>query len=236
MGKRVFSTLGLAGLVVCCLGGTAPVWGQSTPNKVVVADANAPAGVDLLEEGPPRVLGGRGALSARGTKADQATRAIQPPVDTHAPWYTNGFLSLAVVIVLIGLIAWVVKRLAPRTRLGGSAVRILGRTYLSPKQSLALVRVGNRVALIGITPDHISHVMALDDMATGDATLASIETSAGSADQFNGFLEKETNFFGTEKALEEHVDSSDVRSVRRTRRSLTDLLGRVKKMKEATRS
>lgn len=235
MGRRVFSTLGLAGLIIAGLGGTASVWGQTEPGKVV-AGANAPAGVGLLEEGPPRVLGGRGALSARGTKADQASRAIQPPIDTHAPWYTNGFLSLAVVIVLIGVIAWVVKRLAPRTRLGGSAVRILGRTYLSPKQSLALVRVGNRVALIGITPDHISHVMAVDDLATADSTLAGVGAETGSADQFNGFLEKETNFFGTEEALEEHVDSSDTRSVRRTRRSLTDLLGQVKKMKEATRS
>lgn len=235
MGRRVFSTLGLAGLIVSSLGVTALVWGQTEPDKVV-AGANTPAGVDLLEEGPPRVLGGRGALPARRAKADQPARAIQSPVGTQAPWYTNGFLSLGVVILLIAAIAWVVKRLAPRTRLGGSAVRILGRTYLSPKQSLALVRVGNRVALIGITPDHISHVMALDDLATGDATLASIEADAGSADRFNGFLEKETNFFGTEEPLEEHVDSSDVRSVRRTRRSITDLLGRVKKMKEATRS
>lgn len=235
MGRRVFSTLGLAGLIVSGLGGTAPVWGQSQPGNVVV-DANAPAEVDLLEEGPPRVLGGRGALPARGANADQTSRAIQPPVGTQAPWYTNGFLSLAAVIVLIGAIAWVVKRLAPRTRLGGSAVRILGRTYLSPKQSLALVRVGNRVALIGITPDHISQVMTLDGLATGDLTLTSIEAGAGSADQFNGFLEKETNFFGTEKVLEEHVDSGDVRSVRRTRRSLSDLLGQVKKLKEATRS
>lgn len=235
MGRRVFSTLGLVGLIVAGLGGTAPVWGQDHPGKVL-ADANAPAGVDSLEEGPPRVLGGRGARSGRLAKANRASGVTQSPVITNVPWYTNGFLSLAVVIVLIGVIAWVVKRLAPRTRLGGSAVRILGRTYLSPKQSLALVRVGNRVALIGITPDHISHVMALDDLATGDATLASIEADAGSADRFNGFLEKETNFFGTEEPLEEHVDSSDVRSVRRTRRSITDLLGRVKKMKEVTRS
>ncbi len=232
MGRRVFSTLGLAGLIVAGLGGPAAVQGQPKPGKVV-ADANAPAEFDALEEGPPRVLGGRGALPGRGAKTDQASRAIQAPVGTQAPWYTNGFLSLAAVIVLIAAIAWVVKRLAPRTRLGGSAVRILGRTYLSPKQSLALIRVGHRVALIGITPDHISHVMALDDLASGDSTLAG--AGAGSADQFDGFLEKETNFFGTEQALEEHVDSSDVRSVKRTRRSLTDLLGQVKKLKEATR-
>ncbi|HUU83358.1 MAG TPA: flagellar biosynthetic protein FliO [Phycisphaerae bacterium] len=82
-----------------------------------------------------------------------------PAVGSHEPipWYRNGLLSLALVLAIIGGAAYLVRRLVPSMRmLNGGAIEILGRNHLTPKQSLALVHVGQRVVLVGVSPERIN--------------------------------------------------------------------------------
>jgi len=98
-----------------------------------------------------------------------------PPTDATAsrgsPWLrTTG--SLAAVVGLIVLLAWGYRLVAGRGRLALSGrrtglIEIVGRTTLSPRQSLCLVRLGPRLVLLGLTHDA---VRALDVIQDADLT------------------------------------------------------------------
>ena len=138
--------------------------------------------------------------------------------------------------LLIAIVAWGIKRFGPKAQLGGSAIRILSRSHLSPKQSLALIRVSDRVMLVGITPDHISHLTTFDDPVGVDVMTASTDASAMPREPFGGLLDSESMLFEVDDNLEEHASSADLGTVRQTRRSLKSLLGRVKTLKETART
>jgi flagellar biosynthetic protein FliO len=74
-----------------------------------------------------------------------------------APWYRSGLLSLAAVLVVIAAAAYLIRKLVPSVRMfNGGAIEILGRSHLTPKQSLALVRVGRRVLVIGVSVERLT--------------------------------------------------------------------------------
>ncbi|MBN2563509.1 MAG: flagellar biosynthetic protein FliO [Phycisphaerae bacterium] len=86
------------------------------------------------------------------------------------------------LLVVLGLIAASVvafRRWVPRAnRLGaGGVINILARHYLSPKQSLCLVRLGPRVLLIGVSPDRINAVAEIGDPEEAAVILSAVERS-----------------------------------------------------------
>ncbi len=200
-----------------------------------VLDANAAAGLELLE-GPPGVLRVQGDRRIGRNAERSKLRTIKPAATPEAPWYTNGFVALSAVLMLIGAVGWGFKRFAARSRLGGSAIQLLSKTYLSSKQSLALVKVSNRVMLIGITPDHIAHLTTIDDPAGVDLATANVESTGLPGEQFDRFLEAESTFYRPDDNIEEHVSDAEFRTVRETRRNLRGLLGKVKALKDAART
>jgi flagellar protein FliO/FliZ len=82
-----------------------------------------------------------------------------------APWYRTGLGALAVVLGLIGGLYVFARRWLPSARIGGDdgVMRVLGRTALSPRQSLALVRVGRRFVVVGVSPDRVDAVCDITD-------------------------------------------------------------------------
>lgn len=62
--------------------------------------------------------------------------------------------SLAVVLGLFFLLAWLLKRAAPKTSaaLPASVVEPLGRAPLGPRQYVHLLRVGNKLLLVSLSP------------------------------------------------------------------------------------
>lgn len=84
---------------------------------------------------------------------------------------------LGVILGIIGLIAWAVRRWMPKsTGLGGGGlITVLARHYLSPKQSLCLIRLGRRVLLIGVTPETIRAVAEIDREDEAAALIAAAE-------------------------------------------------------------
>jgi flagellar protein FliO/FliZ len=74
-------------------------------------------------------------------------------------------LPLALVLALIFALAWLAKRfLRGRNILGGSGtVKILDRTPISPKQSLILVKVGERLILVGVSQEGMTALSEIDD-------------------------------------------------------------------------
>ena len=200
-------------------------WAQDAAVDRAVLDANAPAPSNLLEQQAEAPAEAKARPIKRRADTDRP-RAFKQNAAAGVQWYRNGFVALGAVLLLIAIVAWGIKRFGPKAQLGGSAIRILSRSHLSPKQSLALIRVSDRVMLVGITPDRISHLTTFDDPVGVDVMTAS--TNAVPREPFGGLLDSESMLFEVDDNVEEHVSSADLGTVRRTRRSLKSLLGRAK--------
>jgi flagellar biogenesis protein FliO len=90
--------------------------------------------------------------------------------------------------VLIGLVllsgvfiavVWYLKR-SPRTRkyFGAGPIKVLSRAHLGPRQTLYLVKAGERVLLIGQGGDGLNTLMEVSDPGEVSRTLALVEESA----------------------------------------------------------
>lgn len=80
------------------------------------------------------------------------------------PWYRNGLFALGAVLTLIFVVVAVIKRYVPAVRaMSGGALKVISRVHLSPKQSVALVQVGPRLILIGVTQDRLTPLGEISD-------------------------------------------------------------------------
>lgn len=124
-----------------------------------------PAAGAVTEPAPQTMLPVRGGAAAPGAGTARAELR-------GADWIRTG-LSLAGVTVLIFVLAWAYRSLArlsgwsglPRMRSAG-LIEVVARQILTPKDSLWLVRVGERMLLLGIGSQG---PRALDLIADADA-------------------------------------------------------------------
>ncbi|NLY59378.1 MAG: flagellar biosynthetic protein FliO [Gammaproteobacteria bacterium] len=86
-------------------------------------------------------------------------------------------LGLVVVVGLIFLLGYLMRRVGPLAPQGGQHIRVISTLPLGPRDRLALVQVGDQQLLLGISPGRIStlHVLdepVLDDTETGSGDFA----------------------------------------------------------------
>jgi flagellar protein FliO/FliZ len=112
-------------------------WLTTAGSSVQAADRN-PAAAAIEQpapmEGhplPPRRVAGRG--------------VVAPSLASGAWWL--GTAGIAVVLALFGGLGLASRRLLPRGASG--ALEVVGRASLSPKHTVYLLRVGNRVLIVG---------------------------------------------------------------------------------------
>jgi flagellar biosynthetic protein FliO len=89
--------------------------------------------------------------------------------DNSLGGYLRTLGALALVVVLIFLVGWLLRRFARGGRaLGGRGpVEVLSRTAITPRQQLLLVRLGERIVLVGCTPGGFS---TLSEITGSDET------------------------------------------------------------------
>lgn len=75
----------------------------------------------------------------------------------------QGFVALCVVVALILVCTYFLKRFGGRTPLlaGANLGTVLGKVYLTPKVALHFVRVKNTVLVVGVSPNGVSAVTQL---------------------------------------------------------------------------
>lgn len=109
---------------------------------------NPTAGSDTGSGADAEQAGGRSLAGQTGTQTGNAI----PGRGTMAMGWVRTFGALALVIGLIFLARMGLRRLTPGgatpTRLGG-ALQVLGRTTMGPRQSVVLMRVGQRILVVG---------------------------------------------------------------------------------------
>ena len=97
---------------------------------------------------------------------------------------TFGMLFIVLALLLAGF--YLIRRLSVLQGLKSNRdlIRVLAVHHLSPKEKLVLVNVLETTILIGVTPNRISRIAALD----GDVDMPVHDPAAGSA--FSGMLSR----------------------------------------------
>ena len=143
------------------------------PSPQVGEKAEAPA----LEEARPAV----GLSKPRGDEPIKLNRAVPlPPRGVARPKRsapTRSFLlvvgSLALVIALFLLVVWITRRTMPRASalLPKEVVQVLGRAMLAGRQRMYLIRVGNKLLLVSLTPTGTETLTEITDPVEVDRLL-----------------------------------------------------------------
>ena len=72
-------------------------------------------------------------------------------------------LGLFAVLVIIGGLAWVVKRMGRFQSLGSGAIQVVGGVSLSQRERIVLLQVGNEQLLIGVAPGTVQTLHVLNE-------------------------------------------------------------------------
>ncbi|MGH8354860.1 MAG: flagellar biosynthetic protein FliO, partial [Pseudomonas sp.] len=93
-----------------------------------------------------------------------AALAAEPAAQAVTPLAGNGvggqlvqlLLGLLLVVGLIFLLAWLLRRVQQIGPRGGQVIKLLASQALGPRERLLLVQVGGEQILLGITPGRIT--------------------------------------------------------------------------------
>jgi len=76
-------------------------------------------------------------------------------------------LGLIVVVGLIFLLGYLMRRVGPLAPQGGQHIRVISSYPLGPRDRLALVDVGGQQLLLGISPGRITTLHVFDEPVAG---------------------------------------------------------------------
>lgn len=174
-----------------------------------------------------------GAVPGSSVMRRRASLERTTPSDaTSTPWYRSGLVALMIVLGIVWLAYWAVRRWMPKVRAGESMVlRIVARTTLAPKQHLALIRVGRQFVLIGVSPDRVDRLCVIDDAA--DVSELALRIDGGDAvkaSKFDEELVREVGEYGGGAVLESAESPPRGAAASDRRPSLTALLDRLRSL------
>lgn len=165
----------------------------------------------------------------RSRPARSVSEAMRRADAVTTPWYRSGLGALAVVLAIVGLLAWVIRRWLPSTRLtDAGGLRVVGRASVTPKHSVVLLRVGRRYVLVGVSGERMTPLSEVSD--PDEVAELTRQTGVSGADAFDRVLLKEATIYGESDEDEpDAIGSSSTES----RRPLNDLLKRLKSLQKA---
>lgn len=103
------------------------------------------------------------AIGVFGPMSAPTFAAAAPPDATSL---AHLILGLVVVLALIFVGAWFLKRYGRWTGLASGAVRVLGGVSLGPSERAVLLQVGGTQLLVGVAPGRVQILHVLDGPAT----------------------------------------------------------------------
>ena len=148
-------------LMVCLPTGIARAQPSTQPTERIANTAQA-----VPETPADTVVAHRqSALRARHGKAgDGEVLPAREESRGKSLWLGDGWYVTGPVLALIFLLGYLAKRFVlPGTRLGNRELEVLARTYVGPKQSIAIVKAGRRLMVVGVTANQVSLLISLDD-------------------------------------------------------------------------
>lgn len=160
-----------------------------------------------------------------------------------APWYRGGLGATAIVVGLILFLFLCVRRWLPKAPApDSSALRVAARVALTPRHSLALVQVGRRFLVLGLSPDHVSGVCDIQEEEEVAELKAHFGAGRPPARRFDALVAAEAEAFTNRSHRDERQapERSVPREVSSTQssdswRSLTDLRRRIHALSDRTK-
>ncbi len=157
--------------------------------SVAMTGSVAWASPSTSPEGKDGALNAAGSDDASGgvvrrpdTAPDRSSRVSRRSASERA-WATDGIVALAIVLGMIVAAALAVKKWGGKFRLavgsGGENLQVVSRLALSPKQNVCLIRLGEQMVLVGVTPENISMLAVVDDPETVARLMASGDRASG---------------------------------------------------------
>lgn len=159
----------------------------------------------------------------------------------NLPLLANPWIALATVLIFFLGGVWLLKRFQPGSnRLFGSlpVLQVLGRTHLSAKQTLVMVKVDTKLLLLGITDHQINPLMTFDSPEEVSHILTQIEQArpAGISSGFKHLFSNENSLLQQDAASptplsDPSSDKNTQNSVLQLKNELNTLLLKVQKLK-----
>ena len=114
--------------------------------------------------GEPRTAAERRVQELRGEEPPTGAGTADAPAELGARSLFEAAAALFIVLGLIVLCLFAVRRFGSRTPLlaGANLGQVLGRVHLSPKASLHFVRTGGKVLVVGVTQESVQLVETFD--------------------------------------------------------------------------
>lgn len=218
---------------------------QPSPNQSVSIEdeANKPVGQGDAEPLKKPETESVGALAVKDAAGQANTRPPiflgrkRPAADAESesasaaqtPWYRTSLGALGLVLALMAVLYFALRRWAPSIKAQDAGlVRVMGRTVVGPRQSLVLFRVGQRVVLVGVSPDRIDRVCEITD-ADEVAALTARASQGQTRGDFSAWLDREAaEFVDSDKPGSRENAGNESRS---GSKSLSDLLAKLRTTK-----
>ncbi|MFN0313502.1 MAG: flagellar biosynthetic protein FliO [Burkholderiales bacterium] len=96
------------------------------------------------------------------------------------------FFALAVVLGVIGLFAWVLRRMSQGQHFGGGLLKIRGGVMLGPKERVVLLEVADTWIVVGVGAGQVTALHSMPRPAGSD----SLPSDAPSPGTFNSWLQR----------------------------------------------
>jgi flagellar biogenesis protein FliO len=110
--------------------------------------------------------------------------------------WRRSLLPLAVVLGLIGLGAWLVKRWLPMGQISrGGPVRVVAQSVLAPRHTAVLVQLGRRLVLVGVSGERMSRLCEITDPDEVLELLSGSRSAADGGRAFDSLLGRESITF-----------------------------------------
>jgi flagellar protein FliO/FliZ len=108
-------------------------------------------------------------LSTAATAAEEGARGAARLGGSSTPQVLEAVAGLALVLALIFVLAWAVRRFAHLPGGGKGLIRVLGGVTLGSRERAVVVAVGGTRLLLGVAPGQVRmlHVLPPDETASG---------------------------------------------------------------------
>jgi flagellar biogenesis protein FliO len=174
---------------------------------MLAQDNPSPPPSPAAEGGPRNVLNeaypGEGGTPAPPQTGPAAGQTDNQPVAVVNSWdFINMILGLLVVVAIIYLIFYFLKKGMGKRIVENELIKVLGSRVLSGSKSLHLVEVGGTIYLIGSANDSVTLISEISQKEARDAIMVAAAQTKDTRPP--RFLDVITNIFkpGTKKQLE----------------------------------
>jgi flagellar biogenesis protein FliO len=148
-------------------------------------------------------------------------------------WLKSGVLPLAAVLGVIGAVYWAVRRWVPAARtIDKGVLSVVARAVITPKHTVALLHVGQRFVLVGVSGDRVERLETIEDPREVADLLAATRSTGAGRGPFLEALEDESSSYqeGVEQWAEPTIDPHPGGA--RATQQLGALLGRLRRLQK----